>query len=130
MTSGRAPFELDPLVALNDPSKPLRSRILQVPQYRERYLAKVREIAQTMDWKHLGPFITAQAALIEPIVKSDVKMTTSYAAFLAMTGEQVVAPEKAAEQTGNFRREDGQRGPGPGFGGPVLVGRGQAVTAL
>ncbi len=49
MMSGRAPFELDPLVALNDPSKPLRSRILQVPQYRERYLAKVREIAQTMD---------------------------------------------------------------------------------
>ncbi len=38
-------------------------------------------------------------------------MTTTYEAFLATTGEQVVAPEKAAEQTGNFRREDGQRGP-------------------
>lgn len=124
-SEGSKPFELDPLVALNDPSKPLRSRILQVPQYRERYLAKVREIAQTMDWKHLGPFITAQANLIEPIVKSDVKMTTNYEAFLATTSEQVVAPEKLAEQTDNFRREDGPRGSGgPGFGGPGFGGPG------
>ena len=37
---------LDPLIGLDDPSKPLRSKLLAVPGLRTRYLAYVREIAE------------------------------------------------------------------------------------
>ena len=48
--------ELDPLIGLDDASKPLRSRLLAVPALRAKYLGYVRDIAERwLDWKVMGP---------------------------------------------------------------------------
>ena len=50
----RGGLEIDPLVGLDDPSKPLRSKLLAVPALRAKYLAHVKELAeQWLDWTGL-----------------------------------------------------------------------------
>ncbi|HEV8218421.1 MAG TPA: CotH kinase family protein, partial [Gemmatimonadaceae bacterium] len=57
---------LDPLVGMNDASKPLRSKLLAVPALRARYLTYVRGIAEKwFDWKRLGPLAEKYQALID-----------------------------------------------------------------
>lgn len=74
--------DLDPLVALDDPTKPLRSRLLAVPELRERYLRHVREIAETsLDWRVLGPRVAAHRALIEEEARLDTRKLYSMDAF-------------------------------------------------
>jgi len=56
---------LDPLVSVNDPGKPLRSRLLKVPALRQRYLGYVRDIAETwLDWSRLEPLVAQYHDLI------------------------------------------------------------------
>jgi hypothetical protein len=75
-------FDLDPLVGLNDPSKPLRSKLLAVPALRDRYLAYVRDIAEKwLDWKTVGPMVQGYQALIAAEVKADTKKLYSTEAF-------------------------------------------------
>ena len=63
---------LDPLVGLEDRSKPLRSRLLAVPALRARYLAYIRDIAENwMDWTKLSPLVMSYQSLIEADVKAD-----------------------------------------------------------
>ena len=51
----RVDVSLDPLVGLDDASKPLRSKLLAVPALRARYLRYVREIAERwLDWQYAG----------------------------------------------------------------------------
>ncbi len=98
--TGAGSISLDPLVGLNDASKPLRSRLLSVPALRERYLQNVREIAQKhLDWKTLGPIVSEYVALIEPEVEADTKKLSTVAAF-----RQAVADETAAGDAGRGRR--------------------------
>jgi hypothetical protein len=74
--------ELDPLVAVNDPSKPLRSRLLGVPALRARYLSYVRDIAERhLDWAVLGPRARQHQALIADEVRKDTRKLYSTAAF-------------------------------------------------
>jgi hypothetical protein len=74
--------DLDPLVGLNDLSKPLRSKLLAVPTLRARYLGYVREIAQRwLDWQTLEPRLKALQALIAEDVKTDTRKLYSYEAF-------------------------------------------------
>ena len=81
---GGASAELDPLVGLDDTTKPLRSKLLAVPALRERYLACVREIAQKhLDWKTLGPRVEGYQALIAEDVKADTRKLYSFEAFTA-----------------------------------------------
>ncbi|MEO8270324.1 MAG: CotH kinase family protein, partial [Aureliella sp.] len=55
-TANSPPLELDPLIGMDDPSKPLRSKVLAVPQYREKYLANLSTLAEKcLDWNELGP---------------------------------------------------------------------------
>ena len=62
--------ELDPLIGLNDPSKPLRSKLLAVPALKAKYLAYVRDIAEHwLDWNKLGPL----AAKYQSVIAEDVK---------------------------------------------------------
>jgi hypothetical protein len=78
----RASVDLDPLVGLNDASKPLRSKLLAVPALRERYLSYVRDIAQRwLDWKVLGPRVAQYQALIADDVKKDTRKLYSVEAF-------------------------------------------------
>ena len=72
----------DPLVGMNDPSKPLRSRLLAVPSLRAKYLAYTRDIANKwLDWKTLEPIATRHHNLIAADVKTDVRKLESLAAF-------------------------------------------------
>ena len=57
--------QLDPLVGLNDPSKPLRSKLLAVPALRQKYLGYVRDIAtKWLDWNAVAPMLKAAHSLI------------------------------------------------------------------
>jgi spore coat protein CotH len=79
---GRASAELDPLVGLDDPTKPLRSRLLAVPALRERYLGHVRDIAeQWLDWNRLEPLVRQYHGLIAADVKADTRKLYSFEAF-------------------------------------------------
>jgi len=76
------PYGPDPLVALNDPSKPLRSKLLAVPALRAKYLAYTREIAtKWLDWKVLEPLVTKYQAMISADVKADVHKIYSFGEF-------------------------------------------------
>ena len=79
---GRSGPDLDPLVGLNDATKPLRSKLLAVPALRARYLAYVRDIADTwLDWKTLGPIAHKYHALIAADVKADTRKLYSIEEF-------------------------------------------------
>jgi hypothetical protein len=94
--------ELDPLLAANDPNKPLISRLLAVPSLRARYLGYVRDIAEKwLDWNKLGPLAQQCHALIADDVKADTRKLDTTEAFL--TG-----------LTGDTQGPGGFRGPGGG----------------
>ena len=83
---GRANAELDPLIGLDDATKPLRSKLLAVPALRQRYVGYVREIAQKwLDWNTLGPRIAKYQALIAEDVKTDTRKLYTTEAFTAET---------------------------------------------
>ncbi len=75
-------LELDPLVALDDARKPLRSRLLKVPSLRARYLAKVKVIAeQDLDWKALAPVVAQAKSLIEDEIRADTRKLSTFEEF-------------------------------------------------
>jgi spore coat protein CotH len=83
---GRATVELDPLIGLDDTTKPLRSKLLAVPALRERYLGYVRDIAlRGLDWNTLGPRVQKYQALIADAVEADTRKLYSFEAFQADT---------------------------------------------
>jgi hypothetical protein len=66
--------QLDPLVALNDSTKPLRSKLLAVPALREKYLGYVRDIAtRWLDWNAIQPMLKAAHDLIADEVRVDTR---------------------------------------------------------
>ena len=80
---------LDPLIGMSDWDKPLRSKVLAVPKYRQQYLSNIRELAEkSLDWETLGPFIESQAEVIGEAVKAETRSMTSYDAFVAATSEE------------------------------------------
>jgi hypothetical protein len=82
---------LDPLIGLHDATKPLRSKLLAVPELRERYMSYVREIAtKWLDWKVLAPRVQKYQALIAADVKTDTRKLYTDEAFVenVETGER------------------------------------------
>jgi hypothetical protein len=75
--------ELDPLVGLDDPNRPLRSRLLNVPALRARYLGYVREVAERwLDWEGtLAPLVSQYQELIREDVLADTRKLYPSAAF-------------------------------------------------
>lgn len=73
--------ELDPLVGMNDLTKPLRSRLLQVPALRERYLGYVRALGQEMSWEKIGPLVKRLHDTIAPRVAKDTRKAFTTEAF-------------------------------------------------
>ena len=68
---------------------PLRSRLLQVPELRARYLECVRRIArESLDWEWLGPQVAARRTLIEDAVRDDTRKLDSHEAFRRATISQ------------------------------------------
>jgi hypothetical protein len=84
---GRGPgggAELDPLNGLDDPTKPLRSKLLAVPALRDRYLALVRDIAtRWLDWATIEPLARQYQALIAADVRDDTRKLDTMEAFEA-----------------------------------------------
>lgn len=74
--------DLDPLIGLNDSTKPLRSKLLAVPALRARYLTYVRDIAaKWLDWDRLGPLAQKYQALISADVKTDTRKLNTFEEF-------------------------------------------------
>lgn len=82
--NGSAP---DPLVAMADTNKALRSRLLAVPALQKRYLRYVGDVAeQWLDWNRLGPMVERYRALIEADVARDTRKLTTTDAFRSAFG--------------------------------------------
>jgi hypothetical protein len=78
---------LDPLVGLDDTTKPLRSKLLAVPALRAKYLAYVRDIAaHHLEWSRLQPRVRTYQALIADDVKADTRKLYSYEEFQSGVG--------------------------------------------
>ena len=76
------------MVGLENDRTPLRSRLLAVPEYRERYLGYIRQIASnSLNWDALGPEIKQYRELIDPVVQHDTRMNSEYADFQLATAE-------------------------------------------
>ncbi|MCW5716041.1 MAG: CotH kinase family protein [Bauldia sp.] len=73
---------VDPLIGLDDATKPLRSKLLAVPELRARYLEYVLDIATNwLDWDTIGPVATAYHDLIDADMAQDTRKLFSYDAF-------------------------------------------------
>jgi len=62
-------------------NKPVLSRVLAVPELRQRYMAHYRRILRDLNWAYFGPRFTAQRNLIDAAVQADPKKLYSYALF-------------------------------------------------
>ena len=86
--------DLDPLVALDDGGKPLRSGLLGVPRLRDQYLDHIRTIARDqLAWESLGPVIEQCRELIHDAVREDTRKLASTEAFEAATSSTPTAGE-------------------------------------
>lgn len=100
---GHGGVDLDPLIGLDNPRMPLRSRLLAVPALRQRYLQYVREIAtSSLDQDELRPFIKRTAELIESEVRQDTRKLDSNEAFARSTSLSVSATDRSAESILDF----------------------------
>ena len=74
---------LDPLLGLDNPRMPLRSKLLSVPAYRTDYLRYLRTIAEvSMARENLAPVIDHYRNLMIDEVKIDTKKLLSYDDFV------------------------------------------------
>jgi hypothetical protein len=74
--------------------------LLAVPQFREKYLNYVEQIARhSLDWQSLGPVIAQYRKLIEDEVAIDTRKLSSTEAFMAMTSDSDSASNPGARQT-------------------------------
>ena len=81
---------LDPLAAVNDPGKPLYSKLLAVPALRQKYLGYVRDIAtKWLDWNAVYPMLKSAHDLIGPEVRLDTRKLYDVEGF-----EAGIAPTK------------------------------------
>lgn len=112
---------MDPLMGLNDASKPLRSKLLAVPALKQRYLSYVRTIAEDwLDWNKLGPIVEDYSKLIGPYVEADTKKFTSYDAFLTAVNARAASDSPVAEPVPGGSAPEGRGPGGPGGRGPRL----------
>lgn len=65
----------------NATNKPVLSRVLSVPELRQRYLAHYRTVLADLNWETFGPLFEAQRDLIDAAVQADPKKLYSYEAF-------------------------------------------------
>lgn len=72
----------DPFENQDNANRPLISRLLAVPQLRQRYIAHYRTLLEeSLDWAELGPLVQDYRALIEKEVEADPIKPSSYAEF-------------------------------------------------
>ena len=92
---GHGGVDLEPLVSVDNPRMPLRSKVLAVPALRQRYLQRVRAIAErSLDWKTLGPIVAQCRLLIEKEVEADTRKLETFEAFQAATSNDTAADDR------------------------------------
>ena len=70
---------------------PLRSKILAVPAYRQKYLQYIRAIAEKkLDVEIIGPVIEGYRELLFDEVKADTRKLTSFDAFVSMSSGTLI----------------------------------------
>lgn len=73
---------LDPLTGVDREDRPLLHRLLAVPEWRARYLAVVREMAERwLDWENLGSVAGKHHAVLAADVERDTRKLYSMEAF-------------------------------------------------
>jgi hypothetical protein len=88
--------DLDPLVAMDDPTKPLRGKLLAVPNLRRKYLEYVRTIAESdLQWSKLGSLISNARTLLEKDIEADTRKLSSLDDFLTSMSDK--APDPTAQ---------------------------------
>jgi hypothetical protein len=94
--------ELPPLVYDNEPTRPLVMRLLSVPQYKARYLAHVRTIAEEwLNWDKIGPVAQRFHDLIKADVLADTRKLYTNEAFLGSLTE--LSDPNAARRIPGFK---------------------------
>lgn len=73
-------------------NKPVLSRVLAVPAFRQRFFAHYRTARMFLNWDHFGPIFAAHRALIETHVQADPKKLYSYALFQTNFTSSVTMP--------------------------------------
>ncbi len=85
-------IDLDPLIDVNDTSKPLISKLVAVPALRQRYLGYVKDIAEKwLDWNKLGPVAQQYHSLIAADVAKDTRKLNSTEEFNRSLDSEVVS---------------------------------------
>ena len=101
--------DLDPLIGMDDATKPLRSKLLAVPSLKTRYLDHVRTIATDwLDWKQLEPVVEQYVNLIGKEIEADTRKLTSYPIFKKAVGkgtEQLQTGHRPAMTRGAFAQQ-------------------------
>ncbi|MFK7817084.1 MAG: CotH kinase family protein [Planctomycetaceae bacterium] len=83
---GGGGMELDPLINIDNPRFPLRSKLLANENLKRRYLEYVELIAKDyLDWGYLGPKVADARKLIEAEVKADTRKLMTLEAFQKAT---------------------------------------------
>ncbi|MGB0132829.1 CotH kinase family protein [Dokdonella sp.] len=62
-------------------NKPVLSRVLAVPELRQRYMSHYRVAKRDLSWEYLGTLFTANRDLIDAAVQADPKKLYSYTLF-------------------------------------------------
>ena len=70
-----------PTLNFNVSNKPVLSRVLAVPELRQRYMSHYRVAKRDLSWEYLGALFTANRNLIDAAVQADPKKLYSYTLF-------------------------------------------------
>ncbi len=74
----------DPFIHENNKMRPVISRLLSVPNLRQKYIEHIRTLINDwLDWQKVEPIVKEYHALIDAEMKADNKSQYSYSAFVA-----------------------------------------------
>ncbi len=105
---GEGGVTLDMFTGIDNPARPLISKLLAVPALKARYAGYVKQIAEKwLDWKTLGPMVAKHRALIEGEVLKDTKKLSANEAFAAGIDGPVGSLKSFAEQRREFLLKQG-----------------------
>jgi hypothetical protein len=101
--------ELDPLIGLDDATKPLRSKLLSVPAFRDKYLRHVKTIAEEwLDWKKLKPVVDQYVKLIDSEIEADTRKLATHSAFkkaVGMGADNTIGVDRPTMSLGAFAQQ-------------------------
>ena len=94
---------LDMFTGIENPARPLLSKLLAVPALKARYASYIKDIAQRwLDWKVLGPMVAKHRALIEAEVMRDTKKLTTNDQFTNSIDAETASLKSFADQRRAF----------------------------